>query len=37
MADIVNIISKRGFRIEVDNRNQPNKIKLTLYNQLLSL
>ena len=37
MADIVGIISRRGLRIEVYRRNQPNKSKLALYKPLLHL
>ena len=37
MAAIVGIISRHGLRIEGRHRNQPNKIKLTLYKPLLHL
>ena len=37
MAAIVGIISRRGLRIEVHHRNQPNKSKLVLYKPLLRL
>ena len=37
MAAIVGIISRRGLRIEVRRRNQPNKSKLLLYKPLLRL
>ena len=36
-AAIVGIVSRRGFRIEVRHRNQPNKSKLALYEPLLRL
>ena len=35
MANIVGIISRRGIRIEVHRRNQPNKSKLALHKALL--
>ena len=35
MAAIVGIVSRRGLRIEVRRRNQPNKSKLVLYKPLL--
>ena len=35
MVDIVGIISRRGLRIEVHHRNQPNKSKLALHKALL--
>ena len=37
MAPIVNIVSRRGLRIGVRHRNQPNKSKLALYKPLLRL
>ena len=37
MATIVDIVSKRGLRIEVRRRKQPNKSKLALYRPLLRL
>ena len=35
MAAVVGIISRRGLKIEVHHRNQPNKSKLVLYKPLL--
>ena len=37
MVAIVNIISKRGLRIEACHRNQPNMSKLLLYKLFLLL
>ena len=37
MAAIVDIVSRRGLRIGVRHRNQPNKSKLVLYKPLLRL
>ena len=37
MTAIVGIVSRRGLRIEVRRRNQPNKSKLALYKPLLCL
>ena len=37
MAAIVSIISRRGLRIKIHRRNQPNKNKLALYKSLLCL
>ena len=37
MAAIVDIVSRRGLRIEARSRNQPNKSKLELYKPLLHL
>ena len=37
MAAIVDIVSRRGLRIEAHRRNQPNKSKLALYKPLLRL
>ena len=37
MAAIVDIVSRRGLRIEVRHRNQANKSKLALYKPLLCL
>ena len=37
MAAIVGIVSRRGLRIEVHHKNQPNKSKLLLYKPLLCL
>ena len=37
MAAIVDIVSRRGLRIEARHRNQPNKSKLALYKPLLHL
>ena len=37
MAALVGIVSRRGLRIEVRRRNQPNKSKLALYKPLLYL
>ena len=37
MAAIVDIVSRRGLRMEVRHRNQPNKSKLALYKPLLRL
>ena len=37
MAAIVGIVSRRGLRIEVCCRNQPNKSKLVLHKPLLRL
>ena len=37
MAAVVGIVSRRGLRIEVCHRNQPNKSKLALYKPLLCL
>ena len=37
MAAIVGIISRRGLRIEMRHRNQPNKSKLALYKPLIRL
>ena len=37
MAAIVDIVSRRGLRIGVHRKNQPNKSKLVLYKPLLRL
>ena len=37
MAAIVGFVTRRGLRIEVHRRNQPNKSKLALYKPLLRL
>ena len=37
MAAIVDIVSRRGLRIEARRRNKPNKSKLALYKPLLCL
>ena len=37
MAAIVDIVSRRGLRIEAHHRNQPNNSKLALYKSLLRL
>ena len=37
MEAIVDIVSRRGLRIEARHRNQPNKSKLALYKPLLRL
>ena len=37
MTAIVDIVSRRGLRIEAHRRNQPNKSKLALYKPLLCL
>ena len=37
MAAEVDIVSRRGLRIEAHRRNQPNKSKLALYKPLLCL
>ena len=37
MADIVDIVSRRGLRNGALHRNQPNKSKLVLYKPLLRL
>ena len=37
MAAIVGIVSRRGLRIEMHRRNQPNKNKLALYKPLFRL
>ena len=37
MAAIVDIVGRRGLRIEVCRRNQPDKSKLALYKPLLHL
>ena len=37
MAAIADTVSRRGLRIEVPRRNQPNKSKLVLYKALLRL
>ena len=37
MAAIVDIVSRRGLRIEARRRNQPNKSKLALHKPLLRL